>query len=365
METITVELGARSYPIYSGTGILATFPEIYLSHGLPRRAGIVTDRNVASRYLRPLLKGLRRAGIGTTVVTIPPGERQKSLPRATSILKELLDAGIARDSALIALGGGVVGDLAGFVAAILRRGIPVVQVPTTLLAQLESSIGGKTAVNYKSTKNAVGAFHQPRLVFSDAGMLASLPRREIVSGAGELVKYGYLSAEMFAFIDGNLGGILKRRTEILRETIGRCNTIKAGMITGDERDEKKEGGRSALNLGHTIGQAIEGLSNYRLRHGEAVLIGLGRELEMARGMGILPASDFDKLYTLVGRVTPHPPAKIPTSLQIARELFAHRDRARFVLPKSIGEIATFEVEKSDFLRLDRPSMAGRSAAGTR
>jgi 3-dehydroquinate synthase len=340
MHVIPVELGTRSYPIFLGCNIIDRLPKIYRSLKLPLRAVIVCDANVARLHLKVLVSTLRQCTVATTIITVPAGEKHKSLETANKIYSELIKHRHTRTDALIAFGSGVTGDLAGFVAATFRRGMPFIQIPTTLLAQVESAIGGKTGVNHPSSKNAVGAFHQPKLVFSDVQFLSTLSRREIICGLGEAIKYGYLDKKVFAFLDRHIEDILRKDLDILEEVVLRCNAMKATMISEDERETDTTGGRAVLNLGHTLGQALEVLSNFRLHHGEAVLIGLRWELLIAQRVGIVQEKDFARLWRLLSRIPFKPGLQRFSRAALLKHLYSDNTKARFVLPRSIGDVIT-------------------------
>ncbi len=318
---------------------------IWSTHALPMHAAVITDTGVPRGYLAKVVKRLRGEGVKVLPLIIAQGERQKSLRRSQELYTWLIRNGYGRSSALVALGGGVVGDLTGYVAATFRRGISYLQVPTTLLAQVESSIGGKTGVNLGTTKNAVGAFHQPRCVVSDVSLLRTLAKRELMCGLGELLKYAYLAEESFQYIDEPLDGIMLRDPAILTETLVRCVSSKARMIAEDEREELPAGGRMVLNLGHTIGHALEVLSNYRLKHGEAVLTGLRWELECAMRSSVVTAESYERLRRLLGRV-PYAPKVGPLSRRrIVDLIFGKRSVVKFVLPRSIGAVQKIELDR--------------------
>lgn len=283
---IDVALGERSYPIYVGSGMAASFAPTCRQHGMPDRLVILTDGNVAPLYLAPLLKNLRHHTFDVTSLIIPPGERQKSLQRAGTVFTGMLKAGLGRKSAVIALGGGVVGDLAGFIAATYQRGVPLIQVPTTLLSQVDSSIGGKVAVNHPLGKNMIGAFYQPKFVWSDMDCLRTLPAREIVSGLGEIIKYGViLDAGLFEDLEANIDRILSLDRDTVLRVQARCAELKADLTS---QDEKEAGIRIVLNYGHTVGHALEAAGNYRvLNHGEAVLLGMIAESSIALALGMI------------------------------------------------------------------------------
>ncbi len=338
MNMIRVQLGERSYPITLGTGILPALPGLAARLGIPRQIAVVTDTRVAALHVRRLSALLRKEGCEVLEIVIARGERQKSLACANRIITRLLESHYSRRSALFAFGGGVVGDVTGFVAATFRRGIPLVQVPTTLLAQVESSIGGKTAVNHPLSKNAIGAYHQPSLVFSDTEFLATLPKREIISGVGEILKYGMLDRGIFAYLDRHIAAILAGDPSALREIILRCNRVKAKLIQDDEREERAGGGRAVLNLGHTVGHALEDLSRYRLRHGEAVVLGLRWELRLALAAGLTDKADGALFDDLLGRVPYHPSIGFIPRDRLVERLVALGASGGFVVPRKIGKV---------------------------
>ncbi len=337
MQTIRVELGERSHPINVGRGIVANLGDYLQTWGVKGPVAVVTDRNVARLHLRKLHDQL--AAYRVTDIIIPPGERQKTLARAGEVFAKLLSSGFSRTSTLIAFGGGVVGDLAGFVAATFRRGIPFVQVPTTLLACVESALGGKTAVNHERGKNAIGAYHQPLGILSDTEILETLPEREITCGLGEIVKYALLEKNFWTFLENNLDAVRSRDPGVLEELIVRCNRYKAKLIQEDERELTRDGGRGVLNLGHTIGHALEELSGYKLHHGEAVLVGLQWEMLIARELGVLGAESFLRLQTLLDRIGFKPDVGYVGTSKIIRSLYRHGRMPRFVLPADGGLIS--------------------------
>lgn len=339
-KEITVNLGSRSYPIYVGQEMLSSLAPTLQRHSLSGKVVIVTDRNVSELHLSPIEKHLRHFGYETHSIVIPPGEKQKSLGRAAKLFTEMLQLGIDRKSVVLALGGGVIGDLAGFVAATYQRGIPLVQLPTTLLAQVDSSVGGKVAVNLPLGKNMVGAFYQPSFVWVDAETLPTLPSREIVCGLGEVVKYGIaLDSDLFAYLESNLDDILELHAEHVLHVQLRCLEIKSSIVAEDERES---GLRTILNLGHTIGHAIEAVGHYRLfKHGEAVLLGILAESYMAKESGLITEDVLGRIVGLIRRI----PLMSSIGSVKAREIQAatKRDKkstnklTRFVLPSRIGE----------------------------
>ena len=299
MQTLTVQLGTRSYPIHIGADLLGT-PSLYEeARGRPLK--IVTDEQVAAHYLAPLL-----ATLGLTrddVLILPAGESQKTWGNAEKVLDWLLAARLPRDGNLLALGGGVIGDLTGFCAAIYQRGIGFVQVPTTLLAQVDSSVVGKTGVNHARGKNMLGAFHQPRAVIADTTTLRTLPPRELSAGLAEVIKYGLLAdAQFLAWLELNLDGLRALDAALLTQTILRCCQIKAGIVGQDEREDIAGGPRALLNLGHTFGHAIETWTGYGAwLHGEAVGAGLCMAADLSARLGWITPAESARCAALVAR----------------------------------------------------------------
>ena len=343
-QTITVDLGDRSYPIAIGGGILPMVGSLTRDRISSRECVVVSDRTVARFYLPQVRRALRQAGMSVTPIVIPPGERQKNLRQVNGIISTMLKNRVDRSSAVLALGGGVVGDLAGFAAAVYLRGVDFIQIPTTLLAQVDSSVGGKVGVNHPSGKNMIGAFHQPRFVLADTAVLATLPRREFICGLGEVVKYGIIADEtFFRYIEEHLDGILSLDGEAVLHTVARCCSLKADVVRNDEREKASSGGRAVLNFGHTVGHAIEAAVGYRgVKHGEAVLLGMLVESRMACLLGLLGKTDYGRIVSLITRLTL--PDILP-SLSNGRLLssMAHdkkvsEKKVRFILPTAIGNV---------------------------
>jgi 3-dehydroquinate synthase len=318
VRIVKVSLGNRSYDIKIGTGLLARVGRECARLGLGRRCVIISDRNVAPRYGEAVQEALARAGFAAGLVTIPAGETAKSLKVLESCYNQLAAQGLERKSFIVALGGGVVGDLAGFVAATYLRGVPFVQVPTTLLAQVDSSVGGKVGMNLKAGKNLVGAFHQPRLVLCDLATLASLPMREYRAGLAEVIKYGIIyDARLFARLERDLPKLLRRDPRTLASVVARCCEIKADVV---RQDETESGLRAILNFGHTIGHALEAISHYgKYLHGEAIAIGQVLAAKLSAQVLGLPASEFERIERLFQR------SGLPTQLNLSapdkRKLF--------------------------------------------
>ena len=338
---IDVALGERSYSIYTGTDMVSSFAPVCRQHVKSDSIVVITDRTIASHHLQPLLRNLLHHKFRPTTIILPSGENQKNLRRANTIFTEMLLKRIPRNSAVIALGGGVIGDLAGFVAATYQRGIRIIQVPTTLLAQVDSSIGGKVGVNHPLGKNMIGAFHQPVFVWMDTDYLRTLPQREIVCGLGEVVKYGIIwDAELFKFLESHLKKTLQLDTEAMEYVLTQCASIKAEIVS---QDEKESGIRIILNCGHTIGHGLEFGGHYKLmKHGEAVLVGMIAESSIAREMKLLDADSYKRIVALICRF----PVKTNLSSfkvtdvvnAIGRDKKHVGTHLRFVLPVKIGEV---------------------------
>lgn len=299
-QTISVALGDRSYDIVIHSGLLAAVGDRLVNLTQSRKVGVVTDRHVARHHLPETLRSLKSAGFEPTPIVLAPGEPTKTLSTVGAILDVLAEKKFERRSVLIALGGGVIGDLTGFAAAIYQRGIPFVQIPTTLVAQVDSSVGGKTGVDHRLGKNLIGAFHQPRAVFIDPVTLRTLPRREWVAGIAEVIKYGIIADEtFFAFLEQSMAAVLQLDEPTVLRVIARSCEIKAQVVAEDERESDR---RRILNYGHTIGHALESLAGYRgMIHGEAVGIGLVQEADLAHHLGLCEREVVERIRSLVGR----------------------------------------------------------------
>ena len=342
---VRVDLGERGYDIHIGAALLRRVPELLRDAGVTGRLALLTHPRLDERYGRPLADALRAAGREVVVVTVPPSESSKSLRAAAKVYDALIDARLDRGSAVLALGGGVAGDLGGFVAATFLRGIRWVALPTTLLAQVDASIGGKTAVDHPRGKNLIGAVHQPSLVVADVETLGSLPRRQLRSGMAEVVKTGVIgAADLFEFLDGNLRAVMARRPAALVHTIERCAAYKARVVAADERES---GERMVLNYGHTIGHGIEAAAGYRgLTHGEAIAVGMTLEARLAVRLGVCEPAVLEKQTALLegaglpvtlaalGAARPRSAAAIAQAMTLDKK--AREGRLRFVLPASIG-----------------------------
>jgi len=291
VDRIGLDLGTRSYDILVGPGLLAS-AGTHIAPLLRRnKAVIVTDGNVAEHHLATVQKALARTGIDSQAIVLEPGEQTKEFPRFARLVEQILDTAPERGSTLVALGGGVIGDLTGFAAAVVLRGIDFVQIPTTLLAQVDSSVGGKTGINTRHGKNLVGAFYQPRLVLADTQALDTLPRRELLAGYAETVKYGLLGdAGFFEWLDGNAAALLGGDQDARRHAVVESCRAKARIVAGDERET---GARALLNLGHTFGHALETETGFgaTLLHGEAVAIGMALAFDLSARLGLCPDDD--------------------------------------------------------------------------
>ena len=298
MEAIPVNLAARSHRILVGAGILASVGSEVARLRVGRRVALVTDPAIAALHGQIVVDSLRDSGFDVAEILLPEGEKAKSLDVARQGWDQLLDAGCDRTSTVIALGGGAVGDLAGFVASTYMRGINFVQIPTTLLAQVDASIGGKTAIDHPRAKNLIGAFHQPRVVVVDPSVLTTLPDLEFRSGLAEVIKHGIvLDAGYFADLEGSLPALLRRDLPTLERVVAGSCRIKANVV---ERDEQEAELRHVLNYGHTIGHALEAVTGYgRWAHGEAVSLGIVAEAQVAERLGIAEARTTERQVRLL------------------------------------------------------------------
>jgi shikimate kinase/3-dehydroquinate synthase len=301
---LSVAVGAAGYDVVIGDGLVRRAGAL-LAPVLPRKhAVVVTDDVVAPLHLPALLAGLDATGFVTQQIVVPAGEASKRLEVFESVTDQLLAAGVERRSAVIALGGGVVGDLAGFAAAATLRGLPFVQVPTTLLAQVDSSVGGKTGINTRHGKNLLGAFHQPRMVLADTATLATLPARELRAGYAEIAKAGLIGdAALFDWCEANGAAVIAGDRAAQSEAVLRACAFKAAVVGDDEREETPSGGRALLNLGHTFGHALEAELGYgTILHGEAVAAGIGLAFRLSANLGLCPAADAERVIAHLNRV---------------------------------------------------------------
>jgi len=336
VNTLTVELGARSYPILIGAGLL-TQASLLEQHIRRRDVLLVSNTTVAPLYAAGLIAGLPSRRVVEAV--LPDGEAHKTLANVARLMDVLVANRFNRDCTLVALGGGVVGDMGGFAAACYQRGVDFVQIPTTLLAQVDSSVGGKTGVNHPGGKNLIGAFHQPVAVLADTETLRTLPDRELRAGLAEVIKYGLIrDAEFFAWLEANIEKLLARDAGALAHAIRRSCEVKAEIVA---RDEREQGERALLNLGHTFGHAIESATGYtQWLHGEAVGAGMLMAASFSRECGLISSEEPERLRRLLER------AGLPTSVPgiSSTQMLEHMSidkkvqagRVRFVLLKGIG-----------------------------
>jgi len=349
MKKVKVNLASNSYEIYVGSGLLRQMGRWLVENGFTGKLVIITNPILKGLYGDALMENLSGEGFKVVVLQVPDGEEAKSLETSGRLYKELTGAYAERKTPILALGGGVIGDLAGFVAATYLRGLPLIQVPTTLLAQVDSSIGGKVAVDHDQLKNMIGAFYQPRLVVTDVYTLKTLPAREFTSGLAEVIKYAVIwEKELFTYLEENLDKVKMLDSSILEEIVFRTSAIKAGIVEKDERDM---GLRNVLNYGHTVGHAIESVSDFEIKHGEAVAIGMLAAARISNRMGIFDKEQLARLKGVIKDVG------LPTEIQnlevekiiqaMKHDKKVLEGKVRFVLPESIGKVLiTDEVDLS-------------------
>jgi 3-dehydroquinate synthase len=343
MKRVNVALGARSYEILIGPDLIGSIGARCRKLGLGTRCAVITDTNVAAHFAKPALDSLAAAGFVPTLVTLPAGEKTKSLKYVGQCFDALAQHRLERKSFVVALGGGVIGDLAGWVAASYLRGIPFVQIPTTLLAQVDSSVGGKTGINLPAGKNLVGAFYQPRLVLCDLAALNTLPDREFRAGLAEVIKYGIIyDAKLFGALERDLDQMLARDATRLARIIARCCEIKADVVS---QDETESGLRAILNFGHTIGHALEAISGYgKYLHGEAISIGQVYAARLSERILGLPATDTERIPVLLERaglpidvkLTSAQKQKLFAAMKLDKKVSA--GEIKFVLAQQIGRV---------------------------
>lgn len=373
-QCVKVSLAERSYDVVIKAGLLREIGLRARRLGLSGKAAIVTNPAVGRLYGRTVLRSLKAAGFQANTILVPEGERAKSLRWVSAVLDQLAAGRFERGSLIIALGGGVVGDLAGFAAAVYLRGLPFIQVPTTLVSQVDSSVGGKTGVNHLRGKNLIGSFHQPRLVLIDPDTLGSLPTREWVAGLSEVIKYGMIEDEtFFAYLERSMPELLKMAPGPVGHVVARSCQIKAGVVMEDERESDR---RRILNYGHTVGHALESLGGYRkLIHGEAVAIGMVQEASLAAYLGLCSDDVVARQRALVRA------AGLPDALPLPRLRFADlwsamqhdkkvaKGRIHCVLPKRVGQVIVAPLERSAvqewFKRQSRGTQAGAGARDDR
>jgi 3-dehydroquinate synthase len=364
-ETVAVSLGQRSYDIHIGEGLLSRAGEIVAPFMKRPMAAIVTDENVAAAHLATLERALASKGIRSTAIIMPPGEGTKSYKHLGDLCDRLLVAGVERRDRIIAFGGGVIGDLAGFAAAILRRGVDFIQIPTSLLSQVDSSVGGKTGINSPHGKNLVGAFHQPLTVITDISLLETLPKRELAAGYAEVAKYGLLGdADFFEWLESAAPLIMRGDSQARIHAIRTSCEAKAAIVA---EDETETGVRALLNLGHTFGHALESATGYsqRLLHGEGVAIGMVQAFRFSERQKLCPPGTAERVAKHLKRAglpvhASEIPGELPppaTLLDIMRQdKKAQGGRLTFILARGIGEAfiarEVGEAEVLDFLTED-------------
>jgi 3-dehydroquinate synthase len=352
MRTIRVGLGDRAYDILIENTILASIGADLKQRGIAKRYVVVADSHVGELLGPKLMASLAAAGVSAELITFPRGEASKHLATVAELASRLAQLGLDRKDALIALGGGVTGDITGFLAAIYMRGIPFVQIPTTLLAQVDSSVGGKTGVDIPEGKNLVGAFYQPRCVYIDSSVLMSLPPAELLNGLAEVIKYGVIyDAEFFRFLAEQRQAILARDLSVLETMIARCCEIKAAVVAADEREADL---RRILNFGHTLGHAVEAASNFAMAHGMAVGLGMVAACRLAVGKGIFAQDQADAVCRLIAAYglptempAEFPPSQIKGFLKTDKKTVA--GRPFFVLPTEIGKVVITDAVSEELI----------------
>lgn len=341
MKTVKVGLGEKSYDI------LISYPLDGIGKMLKKytkgiKSLIVTNPTIAEYYLETVERSLQEAGFQVFVAQVPDGEEHKSQAEASRLYTKCVEYRLERESIIVGLGGGVIGDLAGYVAATFMRGLPIVQVPTTFLAQVDSSVGGKVAVNLPEGKNLVGAFYQPFLVYIDLAVLKTLPVEEMEAGMAEVIKYGIiLDKNFFEYLEEKIGKLREFDSEVLERIVAQCCTLKARVV---EKDEREKGLRSILNFGHTLGHALEALTDYKkYKHGEAVAIGMVGACRIAQEMGMFKKEARDKIEHLIGKAGL--PGRIGVKLSVdgiiqvlSLDKKVRAGKVRFVLPERIGRV---------------------------
>ncbi|MFZ5968699.1 MAG: 3-dehydroquinate synthase [Bacillota bacterium] len=346
MENVQIDLGEKSYIIHIDKGCTKEVGKFLA--GSKEKVMVITDTHVDTLYGAKLEEILK--DIPYHKIVVKPGENSKSMDTVIKIVSSMLEQGLTRKSRIIAFGGGVVGDLAGFCASIYMRGVPFIQIPTTLLAQVDSSVGGKTGVNLMKYKNSIGAFYQPEAVFIDTDFLASLPYRELLSGIGEVIKYGIIyDYSFFKYIRENIEKLRNLDSSVMMNIIKRCCEIKAQIVS---QDEKEEGLRKILNFGHTMGHGLEGITNFqKYTHGEAVIIGMYYETMLARKLNILDNSYFQEIKEFI--------EKLDIDLEISeysvfdllnmmsRDKKNQRGKISFILPTSRGNVEEYLLDRQE------------------
>jgi len=344
MVSFRVELGPASHSVQIGEGLLDRLGELASAAGLSGRCAIITDTNVGRLFAGRAEQALRAGGFEPLTLEVEPGETSKSINTLERVYDRLIEAGLDRDASIFALGGGVVGDLAGFAAATFLRGVGLVQIPTTLLAQVDSALGGKTAVNHRLGKNLIGAIYQPRLIVADVGLLRTMPQREFREGMAEVIKYGaIMDAPFIGELERDRDPVLARQPDMLEAVVHRCLRHKAYVV---ERDEREAQLRSILNFGHTVGHALENSAGYgRYLHGEAIAIGMTAAARLSCALTGLTHAEAQRLRSLIaafGLPTEMPPGWCNDEFRqaLGRDKKRSAGAIRFVLPSALGRTAT-------------------------
>lgn len=341
-QSVRVNLGDRSYEIRIGTDILSRAGSMLRELGQFKRTIIITDKHVAEPHASTVADSLKAAGIIVDTLVVPAGEQSKSIAQADHLWNRLLEIGADRHSLIVAVGGGVIGDLAGFVAATFARGLRFVQVPTTLLAHVDSSVGGKVGINLPNAKNMVGAFWQPALVLIDAQTLQTLPEREYRSGLAEVVKYGVImDADFFGRLEHDAANLLRRDNATMQSVVARCCRLKANVVEADEREES--GHRAILNYGHTFAHALEAVTGYdQLLHGEAVSMGMVCAARLAQRLGRVDSGFIKRqhaLLTALGLPVILPPIHVEDVVAaMSRDKKSKDGQLQFILPSRLGQV---------------------------
>jgi 3-dehydroquinate synthase len=354
MIKIKVELGKNSYEIYIGAGLLPRVGLWLKGKGFTGKAVIITDSNVRGLYADILERGLANAGFQTTVLEVPAGEEQKTLATAGRLYNRLAEAFIERSSLILALGGGVIGDLAGFVAATYMRGVTLVQVPTSLLAMVDSSIGGKTAVDHGSLKNMIGSFYQPSLVVADVDTLKTLPKVELSNGMAEVIKHAVIQDKsFFEYLKENMAAAMSFNAGVLENIVERNARIKGSVV---ETDEKESGLRTLLNYGHTVGHAVEAVMDFKIKHGQGVAIGMMAAAKISERLGFLRDEEANQLELLIHEAGL--PVRVPEFNRGEKEKLLEaikhdkkvlNGKVRFVLLKGIGSAFVTDKVEPDII----------------
>lgn len=352
MHKLKVDLGPHTYPLFIGNGSLPQLGEMLKMYALDRQVLAVTDSNVHRLYADALTQSVQPYTETFILEKLRAGEKTKSFSTVEKLITQMLEQGFERTALVMAFGGGVVGDVAGFVASIYKRGVRYVQVPTTLLAQVDASIGGKTGINHALGKNLIGSFYQPAMVWTDLRLLATLPKRELIGGLAEIIKYGVIAdPDLFVNVEDNLEAILACDLTLMDEIVTRCCEIKAEIVAEDEREA---GVRMILNFGHTIGHALEaGVGFKNISHGEAVLLGMLAESKMALDSELLSQEDFDRIRNLIVRLDISAKVKDLDGQELTsfmrQDKKATEGHVRFVLPQQLGDVTVVENVKPELI----------------